>query len=62
MHLVLCVGLDVLGTWGPGGVSAGDLAAAKAAALEALDTACPDKDERRKATAKVRPRAAFSTR
>jgi hypothetical protein len=49
----LWLGLDVLGTWGPGAASEGDLAAAKAAALEALESACQDKDERRKATAKV---------
>lgn len=47
-------GLDVLGTWGPGGPSEGQLDAAKSAALESLNSAVADKDERRKAAAKVR--------
>lgn len=46
-------GLDVLGTWGPGGPSEGQLDAAKSAALESLNSAVADKDERRKAAAKV---------
>ena len=43
-----------MGTWGPGGPSEGQLEAAKSAALEALTRCCADKDELRKASAKVR--------
>jgi hypothetical protein len=42
-----------MGTWGPGGPAAGDLEAARAAALEAVARCCSDKDEARKAAAKV---------
>jgi hypothetical protein len=51
----------VLGQWGPGGASEGQLDSAKAAALEALEGACADKDERRKAAAKVRWRDCIVT-
>jgi hypothetical protein len=46
-------GLDVMGTWGPGGSGEGLLEAARAAALEALTRCCSNKDEARKASAKV---------
>ncbi|KAF6259070.1 hypothetical protein COO60DRAFT_1622084 [Scenedesmus sp. NREL 46B-D3] len=54
-QLVLdATGLDVMGTWGPGGSAAGQLEAARAAALEAVARCCSNKDEARKASAKVR--------
>ncbi|WIA38348.1 hypothetical protein OEZ86_001682 [Tetradesmus obliquus] len=53
-QLVLdATGLDVMGTWGPGGSAEGQLEEARAAALEAV-TCCCSKDEARKASAKVR--------
>lgn len=43
-----------MGRWGPGGPEAGNLAAAREAALAVLPTACSDADDARKAAAKVR--------
>jgi hypothetical protein len=43
-----------MGTWGPGGSAEGQLEAARAAALEAVACCCSNKDEARKASAKVR--------
>eukprot|EP00879_Flechtneria_rotunda_P009386 GHRR01009828.1.p1 GENE.GHRR01009828.1~~GHRR01009828.1.p1 ORF type:complete len:483 (+),score=163.21 GHRR01009828.1:201-1649(+) len=45
--------LDVLGTWGPAGSAAGQLEEARRAALEAVQRCCTDRDEARKAAAKV---------
>jgi hypothetical protein len=42
-----------MGTWGPGGPSEGQLEEARAAALEAVARCCSNKDEARKAPAKV---------
>lgn len=51
---VPAAGLDVMGTWGPGGPAEGQLEAARAAALDALQRCVTDKDDARKAAAKVR--------
>lgn len=46
-------GVDVLGTWGAGSSGEGQLEEARAAALEAVQRCCSDKDDARKAAAKV---------
>lgn len=54
-QLVLdATGLDVLGSFGPGSAGEGQLEQAKEAALEAVQRCCTDKDDARKASAKIR--------
>lgn len=56
---MLCSGLDLLGTWGPGSAGQGQLEEARAAALEAVARCCTDKDDARKAATKVRPSGVY---
>eukprot|EP00878_Enallax_costatus_P029535 GHUV01032033.1.p1 GENE.GHUV01032033.1~~GHUV01032033.1.p1 ORF type:complete len:113 (-),score=8.17 GHUV01032033.1:508-846(-) len=46
-------GLDILGSYGAGSPGEGQLEAARTAALEAVQRCCTDKNDARKASAKV---------